>query len=74
MLNPHRYDTRRPPHEETRDALDDGVADVVAFGEAFLANPDLPSRIARTGPYNQPDPTTFYGGDAGYTDYPFVEN
>jgi N-ethylmaleimide reductase len=73
VLNPHWYDTPRPPHEETRDALNDSVADVVAFGEAFLTNPDLPSRIACTGPYSQPDPTTFYG-DAGYTDYPFPEN
>jgi N-ethylmaleimide reductase len=70
VLNPHRYETPRPPHEETRDA-----ADVVAFGEAFLANPDLPRRIARKGPYNEPDRTTSYGGDTGgYTDYPFLES
>ncbi|WP_091337860.1 hypothetical protein [Micromonospora rhizosphaerae] len=64
----------RPLHEEAHGALDDGVADVVAFAEACLANPDLPSRIARQGPYNQPDPTTFYGGNTGYTDYPFLKN
>ncbi|MBM0236451.1 hypothetical protein JNW88_03490 [Micromonospora sp. ATA32] len=64
--NPHRYETPRRPHQEARDALDDGVAEVVAFAEALLANPDLPSRIARQGPYNQPDPIRFY------TDYPFL--
>ncbi|MEV4180909.1 alkene reductase, partial [Streptosporangium canum] len=37
----------------------------------WLANPDLPARIRARGPYNEPDPQTFYGGDHhGYTDYP----
>ncbi|SCL34050.1 N-ethylmaleimide reductase [Micromonospora rhizosphaerae] len=73
VLNPHAEDAPRPPHEEARDALDSGVADVVAFATAFLANPDLPRRIAQAGPYNEPDPATFYGGATGYTDYPFLE-
>jgi N-ethylmaleimide reductase len=48
-----------------------GDADLIAFGRLYLANPDLPERIRRGGPYNTPDPTTFYGGDAkGYIDYP----
>ncbi|TDD50739.1 alkene reductase [Saccharopolyspora elongata] len=49
----------------------DGTADMVAFGELFLANPDLPRRLAAGGPFNTPDRETFYGGDhRGYTDYP----
>ena len=49
----------------------DGVADMVSFGVLFLANPDLPARLARGGPFNRPDPATFYGGgDEGYVDYP----
>lgn len=37
----------------------------------FIANPDLPQRIAVDGPYNEPDSETFYGGGAeGYVDYP----
>ena len=47
------------------------VADAVAFGRAYIANPDLVTRIARGAALNQPDPNTFYGGaDQGYTDYP----
>ncbi len=51
--------------------IEDGRADAVAFGRMYLANPDLPERIAADGPYNEPNPDTFYGGGAeGYTDYP----
>jgi N-ethylmaleimide reductase len=47
-----------------------GQADMVAFGRQFVANPDLVERIAQNGPYNEPDPLTFYGGtERGYTDY-----
>ena len=49
----------------------DGTADLVSFAALFLANPDLPERLRRGGPFNPPDRKTFYGGDArGYTDYP----
>ncbi len=55
-------------------ALASGAADLVAFGKAFLANPDLPERFRRQAPLNEPDPATFYGGDGrGYTDYPALE-
>ncbi len=48
-----------------------GWADLVSFAVLFLANPDLPIRFRRGGPFNQPDRKTFYGGSAaGYTDYP----
>ncbi|MFC5454743.1 alkene reductase [Prosthecobacter fluviatilis] len=48
-----------------------GDADAVAFGVPFLANPDLPKRLAQQAPLNAPDPSTFYGdGAKGYTDYP----
>lgn len=51
-----------------------GGADLVAFGAAFIANPDLPERFRRDAPLNAPDPATFYGGgEAGYTDYPFLD-
>jgi N-ethylmaleimide reductase len=51
-------------------ALRDGSADLVAFATLFLANPDLPERLRRGGPFNSPDRKTFYGGAAkGYTDY-----
>jgi N-ethylmaleimide reductase len=52
-------------------AVDSGDADLVSFGQLFLANPDLPARLAAGGPFNEPDFETFYGGgESGYTDYP----
>ncbi|MBX2804245.1 MAG: alkene reductase [Myxococcales bacterium] len=52
-------------------AIRDGLADLVSFGKAFLANPDLPRRFDVGAPLNEPDPATFYGGtDEGYTSYP----
>lgn len=52
-------------------AIDDGIADLVAFGVPFLANPDLPARLENGWPLNEADRDTFYGGaEQGYTDYP----
>ncbi|MBL3599791.1 MAG: alkene reductase [gamma proteobacterium endosymbiont of Lamellibrachia anaximandri] len=54
-------------------ALQQGDADLVAFGKLFIANPDLPERFAQGAPLSESDPETFYGGDEkGYTDYPFL--
>ena len=51
-----------------------GDADLVAFGKLFIANPDLPLRFRLGAPLNEPDDSTFYGGDEhGYTDYPALE-
>ena len=48
-----------------------GVADAVAYGVAWIANPDLVARFAAGAPLNSPDPDTFYaGGERGYLDYP----
>lgn len=55
-------------------AIADGRADLVSYGELFLANPDLPRRFAEDLPLNEPDPETFYGGgEEGYVDYPTWE-
>ena len=49
-------------------------ADFIAFGKLFIANPDLPERLRRDGPYNTPRPESFYaGGPEGYDDYPALE-
>jgi N-ethylmaleimide reductase len=56
------------------DAVERGTADAVAFGRAFIANPDLPLRLERGAPLNPYDRPTFYGGsEKGYTDYPALE-
>jgi len=52
-------------------ALEAGAADAITFGRTFLANPDLPRRIARRLPLNLDDQATWYTqGSEGYTDYP----
>lgn len=51
--------------------LNDGDADLVAFGVPYIANPDLVERLKVDAPLNQPDSSTFYTpGEKGYTDYP----
>ncbi|EKU83555.1 N-ethylmaleimide reductase [Massilia sp. UYP32] len=48
-----------------------GLADLIAFGRPFIANPDLPERIAQGWPLNPLNAATMYGGgEAGFTDYP----
>jgi len=50
--------------------IEAGWGDLIAFGRPFIANPDLPKRIANNWPLNPVDPATMYGGtDKGYTDY-----
>jgi len=57
--------------ERAAEALQAGRADLVSFGVPFLANPDLVERFRRGAPLNEPDRSSFYGGDSrGYVDYP----
>jgi 2,4-dienoyl-CoA reductase-like NADH-dependent reductase (Old Yellow Enzyme family) len=54
--------------------LASGLADAIAFGRPFLANPDLVERLRRDAPLNKPNPATFYTqGPEGYLDYPPLE-
>jgi N-ethylmaleimide reductase len=49
----------------------DGNADMIAFGRAFVANPDLVERLANGWPLAAVDKdTVFTHGEVGYTDYP----
>ncbi|AGK58923.1 NADH:flavin oxidoreductase/NADH oxidase [Hyphomicrobium denitrificans 1NES1] len=60
--------------ETAEAAINCGRADAVAFGQLFIANPDLPERFELNEPLNTPDSSTFYAqGPNGYTDYPFLE-
>ncbi len=57
--------------DEAEQAISTGQLDAVAFGVPFLANPDLPARIAAKAPLNAPNAAWFYSpGPEGYTDYP----
>ena len=61
--------------ERAEQSVDVGPADLISFGVPFIANPDLPARLALGAPLNKADPETFYGGDArGYTDYPTLKD
>jgi N-ethylmaleimide reductase len=56
------------------DAVASGAADLVAFGKAFIANPDLGRRLREDAPLNKLDTARLYGGGAaGYTDYPALD-
>jgi N-ethylmaleimide reductase len=60
--------------EQAQAALDSGVADAIAFGRTFLANPDLPARLKAGAPLNPDVMATWYSqGAEGYTDYPALE-
>ncbi|MGF6244027.1 2,4-dienoyl-CoA reductase-like NADH-dependent reductase (Old Yellow Enzyme family) [Paraburkholderia sp. GAS38] len=60
--------------ESAQKVLDAGEADAVAWGQLFIANPDLPRRFELDAPLNQPNPSTYYAeGETGYTDYPALE-
>jgi N-ethylmaleimide reductase len=52
-------------------AIEDGAADLVSFGRAYIANPDLVARIRDGAPLAEAPKEYWYGGDAtGYSDWP----
>jgi len=57
--------------ESGNSVIENGDADLVAYGKLFISNPDLDERFAakeETAPWDQ---STFYTpGAKGYTDYP----
>ncbi|WP_377159106.1 alkene reductase [Roseateles sp. UC29_93] len=60
------YDAAR-----ARSLLASGLVDLVAFGRAFIANPDLPARLRQDLPLAGFDAKSLFGGTAaGYSDYP----
>jgi 2,4-dienoyl-CoA reductase-like NADH-dependent reductase (Old Yellow Enzyme family) len=60
--------------ETAQQVLDAGEADAVAWGQLFIANPDLVRRFATNAPLNKPNPATYYArGETGYIDYPTLE-
>lgn len=60
--------------EKAVNVLAKGYGDLFAFGRPFIANPDLPERIANNWPLNKADAATMYGGtEVGYSDYLFYQ-
>ena len=59
--------------DEANQAVEAGELEAVAFGSAFIANPDLVERFRRGLPLAEADTSTYYSHDAkGYCDYPSV--
>ncbi len=59
--------------ERGNEAIEQGRADLIAFGKPFIGNPDLVTRYYLDAPLNPSNRETFYGGgDQGYTDYPML--
>jgi 2,4-dienoyl-CoA reductase-like NADH-dependent reductase (Old Yellow Enzyme family) len=60
--------------ESAQSVLATGNADAVAFGRAYIANPDLVARLREGAGWNTANPDTIYGpvepGPRGYIDYP----
>ena len=57
--------------ESGNKVIEEGNADLVAYGKLFISNPDLPVRFEKNAPLADWDEDTFYTpGEKGYTDYP----
>jgi N-ethylmaleimide reductase len=66
--------TGRYNADKAKQAIVDGLADMVAFGRPFVSNPDLPNRILCNQPFTPHDPNTLFGGnEKGLTDYPIYQ-
>ncbi len=60
--------------EDGEAALASGLADGIAYGRPYIANPDLVERFRSGAPLNAPNPKTFYShGPEGYIDYPAMD-
>jgi N-ethylmaleimide reductase len=60
--------------ERAMSYIEEGKADLIAFGRLFISNPDLPRRILNGSKLNPLDPTTIYTASArGLLDYPMME-
>jgi N-ethylmaleimide reductase len=54
--------------------IEEGYADAITFGKAFISNPDLVERIRKGASWAKWNDQTFYTrGPVGYTDYPALE-
>jgi len=58
--------------ESAENELENGIANLIAFGRPFINNPDLVERFANDWLLSKDlDKSTFYSpGEKGYTDYP----
>ncbi len=62
--------------ESAETAIEEGNADLIAFGRPYISNPDLVERFTHDWPLNPPgDPATWYSnGPEGYIDFPCYQS
>lgn len=59
------------PRDQIGADVASGLADLEAYGQMVLANPDFVARLKTNAPMNEAQHSAFFGGAAqGYTDYP----
>jgi 2,4-dienoyl-CoA reductase-like NADH-dependent reductase (Old Yellow Enzyme family) len=62
------------PRDQIGADVASGLADLEAYGQMVLANPDFVARLKAGAPMHKADSASFFGGSAqGYTDYPTLE-
>jgi len=75
IVNPVLPGGPRPTDREAAEHWLGLGADLISFGRAFIANPDLVERLRAHLPIASDDPQTWYaGGDAGYATYPAYQH
>ena len=71
LYNGHIIANVEMTQERGNSLIEEGLADSIAFGRPYIANPDLPQRFLANAPLNQIDwPTVYASGPTGYVDYP----
>ncbi|GAB3374495.1 alkene reductase [Lysobacter rhizosphaerae] len=62
------------PREQVGADVASGLADLEAYGQMVLANPDFVERLKTGAPMNDARRDSYFGGDEqGYTDYPTLK-
>lgn len=66
---------RKFDRDSANKVIEDGIADLVSFGELYVSNPDLVERFEKNAPLNPTKKEYFYTPTKeGYTDYPFLSD
>lgn len=75
IMNPSKPESHQQTDREAADRWLGLGADLISFGRAYLANPDLVERLRADLPLAHHDPDTRYqGGDTGYLTYPSYQH
>ncbi|KXF56451.1 1,2-oxophytodienoate reductase [Rhodococcus sp. SC4] len=75
IVNPSVVNSDNPADRPSGEFWLNQGADLVSYGRAYLANPDLVERFRVNAALAEPDPDTIYqGGDKGYIDYPSLQH